>query len=62
MTTVGEHIQSTDEAICQNIASLVDRRDSGPRCSGDHATAQNEKVRLIALSRWSTAPWTTLTA
>jgi AAA domain/UvrD-like helicase C-terminal domain len=27
MTTVGEHIQSTDEAICQNIASLVDQRD-----------------------------------
>ena len=27
MTTVGEHIQSTDAAICQNIASLVDQRD-----------------------------------
>jgi hypothetical protein len=27
MTTVGEHIQATDEAICQNIASLVDQRD-----------------------------------
>jgi hypothetical protein len=27
MTTVGEHIQSTDAAICQNIASLADRRD-----------------------------------
>ena len=27
MTTVGEHIQNTDAAICQNIASLVDQRD-----------------------------------
>lgn len=27
MTTVGEHIQSTDAAICQNIASLGDQRD-----------------------------------
>ena len=27
MTTVGEHIQGTDAAICQNIASLVDQRD-----------------------------------
>ena len=27
MTTVGEHIQSTDEAICRNIASLTDQRD-----------------------------------
>ena len=27
MTTVGEHIRSTDEAICQNIASLPDQRD-----------------------------------
>ena len=27
MTTVGEHIQSTNEAICQNIASLTDQRD-----------------------------------
>jgi hypothetical protein len=26
MTTVGEHIQSTDEAICQNIDSLTDQR------------------------------------
>lgn len=27
MTTVGEHLRSTDEAICQNIASLTDQRD-----------------------------------
>jgi hypothetical protein len=27
MTTVGEHIRSTDEAICQNIASLTDQRE-----------------------------------
>jgi len=27
MTTVGEHIQSTNEAICRNIASLTDERD-----------------------------------
>jgi hypothetical protein len=27
MTTVGEHIQSTNEAICQNIALLTDQRD-----------------------------------
>ncbi|MGA5342480.1 AAA family ATPase [Streptomyces griseoincarnatus] len=27
MTTVDEHIQSTDAAICQNIASLTDQRD-----------------------------------
>ena len=27
MTTVGEHIQSTDATICQNIASLVGQRD-----------------------------------
>lgn len=27
MTTVGEHIQSTDAAICQNIASLADQRE-----------------------------------
>jgi hypothetical protein len=27
MTTVGEHIRSTDAAICQNIASLVAQRD-----------------------------------
>lgn len=27
MTTLGEHIQSTNEAICQNIASLTDHRD-----------------------------------
>ncbi|MGP7960688.1 ATP-dependent DNA helicase [Sanguibacter sp. A247] len=27
MTTVGEHIRSTDEAICQNIASLTSQRD-----------------------------------
>lgn len=27
MTTVGEHIQSTNAAICQNIASLADQRD-----------------------------------
>jgi hypothetical protein len=26
MTTVGEHIQSTDEAICRNIDSLTDQR------------------------------------
>lgn len=26
MTTVGEHIRSIDEAICQNIASLTDQR------------------------------------
>ena len=27
MTTVGEHIQSSNEAICQNIAALTDQRD-----------------------------------
>ena len=27
MTTVGEHIQSADAAICQNIASLADQRE-----------------------------------
>jgi energy-coupling factor transporter ATP-binding protein EcfA2 len=27
VTTVGEHIQSTDAAICQNIASLADQRE-----------------------------------
>jgi energy-coupling factor transporter ATP-binding protein EcfA2 len=27
MTSVGEHIQSANEAICQNIASLTDQRD-----------------------------------
>ncbi|MGC4750645.1 ATP-dependent DNA helicase [Micromonospora sp. DT201] len=27
MTTVGEHIRSTDAAICQNIASLTDQRE-----------------------------------
>lgn len=27
MTTVGEHIRSTDEAICDNIASLTGQRD-----------------------------------
>ena len=27
MTTVGEHIQSTDAAICQNIDSLTDQRE-----------------------------------
>lgn len=26
MTTIGEHLRSTDEAICQNIASLSDQR------------------------------------
>lgn len=26
MTTIGEHLRSTDEAICQNIASLTDQR------------------------------------
>lgn len=26
MTTIGEHLRSTDEAICQNIASLSDKR------------------------------------
>jgi energy-coupling factor transporter ATP-binding protein EcfA2 len=27
MTNVGDHIQSTNQAICQNIASLTDQRD-----------------------------------
>lgn len=27
MTTVGEHIQNTDSAICRNIASLADQRN-----------------------------------
>ena len=27
MTSIGEHIRSTDEAICQNIALLPDQRD-----------------------------------
>jgi hypothetical protein len=27
MTTVGEHIESADEAICRNIDSLTDQRD-----------------------------------
>jgi hypothetical protein len=27
MTTVGEHIQSADAAICRNIDSLTDQRD-----------------------------------
>lgn len=27
MTTVAEHLRSTDEAICQNIATLTDQRD-----------------------------------
>jgi energy-coupling factor transporter ATP-binding protein EcfA2 len=27
VTTVGEHIQSTDEAICRNLDSLTDQRD-----------------------------------
>jgi hypothetical protein len=27
MTTVGEHIQSTDAAICRNLDSLIDQRD-----------------------------------
>lgn len=26
MTTIGEHLRSTDEAICKNIASLIDQR------------------------------------